>query len=1069
MADEQLSLQIEQLAESVRTSMSREDAEEPLQSLLEIIEKEQEGYLHEVCGQIFRSLLPAFVMTDADFKTPASMPNPTKPMYMVKDTCVDWVMGLSRKIPRLTDPISVDRVAYRRRMHMASMDDNDEEAEERGDEPENDAGESEDDSENTPPNGATVAAKPTKNEPQVILDPFVALMQRMAVRCPDKAEWRRGVCDSLSKMKIKGVAERYVSTFLLNLMVSDKAAWRSFACEASAGIQPSVTVHAHVLARCNDSSAIVRSSALKSLTLIVDQLRHDDSLRQDYLDSSISALTQRAVDEKPFVRRAAVSVFDSFVNFFGLGKIPLALVEKFSLDESLIVRKASVGSALSLLADEHMCTLPEVTNLYAQTVLPMITDVETSVVEKVVESFDVLVLSPLVNKVAKRCEEDISSCPKSLLVLLNAIGQTRDSTEFARRVLRILCRKFDQKTNKQISLSIDRLVSGLLTGISSPRPASPGLSIAAMRVVSTTLLALQEELGSVANVSSSKLSLWLPILISMKSDMTLGLVHALRCLARNITKDSTELLASLEAVVESPCEELSLVHDLVRCLAAGEYPKRKFQNILESVEKILESAIYDSNFNETSLAWNLCLIGELAAIGYMPSAKGLTSVEAIATNRVYHNGGSDHFSLPASIRGVGMVAFGKICLQKESIAKRAVSKFAAHLAREEHPIVRNNVLIVLGDLCVVYTGLVDQYLPWVTTCLADPSDLIRYQAAVVVSSLLAEDYIKFKGQIVYRLLFLLSDPNVKIQSFVESVFSRILFLRHSGSLKTLFAETVCALNGYLRHPAYQGAIGNREFLLTANPSRRKEVYEFMLSNVVTAEQKFNVMMQLCHSLLAAFVDEDATNGAVQIPEREEGPAGQVLIDTLGLICHRALKLSSSNDGSAAADPTEEDKEAKEKKQFEAALQKKTVVENIVPLLIQLNSVSEQKRSPITRYVRECLKELIKDYKDEVTRIIHADTQLAQELLFDLGVAPEAVPAIGIVEETAAPALVEEATRTASPPPPVKGSGSENSDEEPVARKRAKKKAPATVVKQEEEEDVAPPPTRSSRLARKRKD
>jgi hypothetical protein len=135
----------------------------------------------------------------------------------------------------------------------------------------------------------------------------------------------------------------------------------------------------------------------------------------------------------------------------------------------------------------------------------------------------------------------------------------------------------------------------------------------------------------------------------------------------------------------------------------------------------------------------------------------------------------------------------------------------------------------------------------------------------------------------------------------------------------------------------------------------------------------------------------------------------------------------------------------------------------------LNSVSEQKRSPITRYVRECLKELIKDYKDEVTRIIHADTQLAQELLFDLGVAPEAVPAIGIVEETAAPALVEEATRTASPPPPVKGSGSENSDEEPVARKRAKKKAPATVVKQEEEEDVAPPPTRSSRLARKRKD
>jgi condensin-2 complex subunit D3 len=429
--------------------------------------------------------------------------------------------------------------------------------------------------------------------------------------------------------------------------------------------------------------------------------------------------------------------------------------------------------------------------------------------------------------------------------------------------------------------------------------------------------------------------------------------------------------------------------------------KNFLQQLLDSTENALEPVISGQDCDFT-IGWFLTVIGELAAAGFMPSAKGLTAVEAIATNRVYRDGGADHFSLPPFLRATAMVCFGKICLQKESIAKRAVTKFAAHLSREEHPVVRNNVLIVLGDLCVVYTGLVDQYLPWVTTCLADQTDLIRFQAAVVVSSLLAEDYIKFKGQIVFRLLYLLSDPNVKIRSFVESVFSRILFLRHSGSLKTLFAETVCALNGFLRHPAYQGAAGNKEFLLTSQISRRKEIYEFMLTSVVTAEQKFNAMMQLSHSLLAAFVDEDATSGAVQIPEREEGPAGQVLIDTLWLISHRALKLSQ---GPVAADATQQDesaeKEMREKKMFEAALQKKTIVENIVPLLIQLNTVCEQKRSPISKYGRECLKELVKDYKEEIGRIIQSDSQLAQELLFDLGVGPESVvPAAPLMDQSA---------------------------------------------------------------------
>jgi hypothetical protein len=140
-----------------------------------------------------------------------------------------------------------------------------------------------------------------------------------------------------------------------------------------------------------------------------------------------------------------------------------------------------------------------------------------------------------------------------------------------------------------------------------------------------------------------------------------------------------------------------------------------------------------------------------------------------------------------------------------------------------------------------------------------------------------------------------------------------------------------------------------------------------------------------------------TNGSVQIPERDTDPAGQVLIDTLYLLSCKELKLAGSGgdlDPTAAttAAPTTDasgdtattgEKETREKRLFDAALQKKTVVENLVPLLIQLNSHCEQKRSPISKYVRDCLRELIKDYKEEIMAIVHADSQLAQELLYDI--------------------------------------------------------------------------------------
>ena len=1016
--DEQLSIRIEALAESVRTSMTVDEAEEPLSELTELISKcaQEDGRVHELSGLVFRALLPAFVMTDSDFKTPGSLNQPTKAMHAAKQACVAWLIGLAASVPVLLVPEPTSRTAYSKRMHMDWDDENT---------PPSDDNEQDSEEEK-------VSKKPDKKECEVFLDPLVSLMQRLAVRCPDKSEWRRAiivdVLGVIAKQLAPALVARYVE-FLKKLVYSDKSAWRVWALEALAqvGNEGAISV---ALGRTRDAVPGVRCAALKAATTLSLSV---GPITPEVLSTISDTFVRMSRDEKPSVRRAAVSVFDQIVPITGLTCELASVLALLTMDESLMVRKASVASIASISPDQTLWG-----SLWCNSVLPLVTDVEATVVEKVVESFEQCLLLPIVAKTAS----------PSLLRLLESMNENWEHSEYAKRALRQVVRKGDAKFNRQVLTGIERI---LKSGDSACPP----------------LWALLDEFAaSGLTLSCAQMSEF----FHLPGEPNIPLCRILRGMFDKKMKfEQVELIQQklIDFLSHRP-ESISLLHEVVRLLFATGASKQTFQSILETSENELENVLKGKDCS----VWHIAALGELAGLGFLPTARGLTALEATATNRVYLDAGV-HCPLAPTVRASAMVAFGKICLEKESIAKRAVSKFAAHLSREEHPIVRNNVLIVLGDLCVLYTGLVDQYLPWVTNCLSDQNDLIRYQAAVVVASLLAEDYIKFKGQIVFRLLFLLSDSNLKIKFFVESVFSRILFLRHSASLKTLFAETVCALNGYMKHPQFQGGMGNRDFCLVAQMNRRREIYAFMLLNVATTEQKFNSIVQLANSLLAAFVDEDVTNGQVQIPMKESDPAAQVMIDTLYLLSCKELKLSRGGPNTGEED--------EEKKIFDAALQKKTIVDNLVPLLIQLNRLCESKRSPISKYVRDCLRELMKDYREDVSVILHSDAQLAEELVWDLrqqdgernGDEVVVEDSELVAEPTAALETTGVPDKTSPVDPKTDEPMEEDSSDEEKVEKRARRSVAKTDVKRVKtskqvdvkEEDVQPV-RGSRRLARK---
>ena len=63
----------------------------------------------------------------------------------------------------------------------------------------------------------------------------------------------------------------------------------------------------------------------------------------------------------------------------------------------------------------------------------------------------------------------------------------------------------------------------------------------------------------------------------------------------------------------------------------------------------------------------------------------------------------------------------------EKFAKRFAELFVMHMEPNQPFVVRNNIMVVLGDLCVTYTSLVDRHENFLTDTLRDSKSILRKQ------------------------------------------------------------------------------------------------------------------------------------------------------------------------------------------------------------------------------------------------------------------------------------------------------------------------------------------------------
>jgi condensin-2 complex subunit D3 len=465
---------------------------------------------------------------------------------------------------------------------------------------------------------------------------------------------------------------------------------------------------------------------------------------------------------------------------------------------------------------------------------------------------------------------------------------------------------------------------------------------------------------------------------------------AQHCLVRLLEKFIGSL-ASLTVPTEEVATILRVVARLEDSLRNSVPTGSNRRTLLHSVASKLDTFVHQmKNGLQEEIEIELCrclfILGQLAlssaACAGAISQRTLSDIEAIATDRLVKDDMLKTSNV--AVRSHAFGALGKICLHREDLAKQLVELFVIHLNEREAVSVRNNVLLVLRDFCERYTSLVDRFAAEMAGLLCDRSAFLRKQAVMALSSLLSEEFIHFRGAVVVRFLYALSDPVEQIRGLAESVVVRILHRRNNALFLTVFLDMVCMLNGWSGHPTYKGAQGNNNFALPECPERRLMVYTFLLS-LMTNEQRLTIYSQAVTVFLSIFLDVDKP---VALPSTREEPAGRALHDVLSLLVAKELHMCLSSkrvreDGDGEEGATSHD--AQIAGNALGNMIKRVVCDHVMPTLVQLKHLMEKQHSPFLGQLRRCICLLSVEFMDDLKAVTTGDSLLASEIEFDLGV------------------------------------------------------------------------------------
>ncbi|XP_020038815.2 condensin-2 complex subunit D3 isoform X2 [Castor canadensis] len=713
----------------------------------------------------------------------------------------------------------------------------------------------------------------------------------------------------------------------------------------------------------------------------------------------MAMLRKRIKDEKTNVRKSALQVLVSILkhcDILGMEE-DLLILQDHCRDPAVSVRKQALQSLTELLMAQPKCV--PIQKAWLTGVIPVVMDCENTVQEKALECLDQLLLQNIKHHSKFHGEDGSQVLAWALLALLTTENQ--ELSRYLNKAFHIWSKK-----DKFSSTFINNVISH--TGLEHSSPAWMLLSKIACsspKLDYTKIMQSWEKTSSEQNPNSNTLG-----------HMLCVIGHIAKHLPKSTRDKVTDVVKcklngfhwSLE-LISSAVDTLQML-----CRASARTPTEEQELLQQVCGDVLSTCVHHlssivlkeegkGNMDKDLLVKYIFTLGDVAQlcparvekrvflliqsilvsadVDRLPSSQGTS--DGPSTQLPSQNRGS---VMPSEIRAHAIITLGKLCLQNEDLAKKSIPALVRELEVCEDVAVRNNVIIVMCDLCIRYTVMVDKYIPNISICLKDSDPFIRKQTLILLTNLLQEEFVKWKGSLFFRFVSTLIDSHPDIASFGEFCLAHLLLKRNPVMFFQHFIECIFHFNNYEKHEKYnkfpQSEREKRLFSLKgkANKERRMKIYKFLLEHF-TDEQRFNITSKICLSILACFAD-----GILPL----DMEASELLSDTFAVLSSKEIKLLAmrakpykdllmEEDDMALANVVMQEAQIK----LISQVQKRNFIENIIPIIISLKTVLEKNKIPALRELMNYLREVMQDYRDEIKDFFAVDKQLASELEYDI--------------------------------------------------------------------------------------
>uniref|UniRef100_A0AAQ6IKW9 Condensin-2 complex subunit D3 n=1 Tax=Anabas testudineus TaxID=64144 RepID=A0AAQ6IKW9_ANATE len=712
---------------------------------------------------------------------------------------------------------------------------------------------------------------------------------------------------------------------------------------------------------------------------------------------NLALLLRRVKDSKTNVRKAALQ---ALVGLLKHSVIPMSWENLSTLSErcrdpAVSVKKKALQCVGELLAAKPDSSVVQKAWLYG--IVPAVVDSETSVQDKALEALDQVLLCQVKLYSASRHLDASQRLTWDLLGLL--CHECQNLSQYFSRAFTIWA-----KQKKFTPTFINHLISHTETDHSA------GAWLLLSKVVaSSPRLAYDKILDAWDHMVGSKdmsvttcchiLCVMGDIAVHLNEDTKERIVNDLMSWLKTFTLSLEVISAAVETLYL-----LGRTEDIKETQAFMDQHCGELVTVCEAyLASIILSKTGTQNLNEELMVKHLHTLGVVSL--HCPAKIGKRTVLLVESVLTTH---SDKVaecqeelpaslplsqfkanSMPTRVRAHGVITLAKLCLQHEELVQKYLPVFARELEVGTEVAVRNNVVVIMCDLCVRYTNIVDHYIPNISACLRDNEAVIREQTLIMLTNLLQEEFVKWKGSLFFRFVVALVDPVPAIASLCEYCLLHRLLKKNPEMFSQHFIECIFHFNSYTQHKSYNKfAQSEREkvrFSLKGAQHREKRfrIYRFLLENFTDA-QRFNITNKINQTVLACFADEE-------LPLDAEG--AEVLSETFNILSLKEMKLRAicaPAGGAAGEEPEEENMATMAKAVLQAAqkkvvsqVQKKAFIENTVPLIISLKNLLEQKRSPVLKDLMAYLQVTMQDYRNEVKEFFSGDEQLAAEVEFAL--------------------------------------------------------------------------------------